>query len=134
MSATSGKPLLGAKVLIAEDDAILAFDMMCFLRSAGAETVGPAPNLKRALALSEDGSLSCGVLDVSLRGELIFPAAQRLRERCAGIVFYTGYADIGGLKRAWPEAQILIKPAPSKFLIAAVSTACCSVGRPVTAH
>ena len=58
MSATSGKPLLGAKVLIAEDDAILAFDMMCFLRSAGAETVGPAPNLKRALALSEDGSLS----------------------------------------------------------------------------
>ncbi len=128
MNATSGKPLLGIKVLIAEDDAILAFDMMCFLRGAGAETLGPAPNLKRAIALSQDESLSCGVLDVSLRGELIFPAAQKLREMCAGIVFYTGYADTGGLKREWPDAQVLIKPAPSKSLIAAVSAACCAMG------
>lgn len=134
MNAIPGKPLQGTKVLIAEDDAILAFDMMCSLRSAGAEILGPASSLKRAIALSQDEGLSCGVLDVSLRDELIFPAAQMLRERCAGIVFYTGYADTGGLKRQWPDAQVLIKPVPSKFIIAAVSAVCRESGQHTSAH
>ncbi len=135
MNATFGKPLRGAKVLIAEDNAILAFDMMCLLRNAGAETLGPALSLKRAIALSQDEGLSCGVLDVSLRDELIFPAARVLRERCTGIVFYTAYADTGRLKREWPDAQILSKPAPSMIVIAAVSAVCCALGQrrgPVT--
>jgi len=134
VNAPLDKPLQGARVLVAEDDAILAFDMMSFLRNAGAETLGPAANLKRAMALSQDELLSCGVLDVSLRDGLIFPAAQLLRDRCIGIVFYTGYAGIDDLRRDWPDAQILSKPAPSRFLISAVSAACCAMGQPAPAH
>lgn len=118
------KPLQGAMVLIVEDDAVLAFDLMCALKNAGAETLGPAGNLKRAMALSQEEPLSCGVLDVSLRDELVFPAAQKLRERGIGIVFYTGHADMNGLSREWPEAQVLSKPASSPTLIRAISAAC----------
>ncbi|MGO9546985.1 MAG: response regulator [Rhodomicrobium sp.] len=126
--------LAGARVLIAEDDPILAFDMMSFLRAAGAGISGPAANLKRALTLAGDEALTCGILDVSLGREFSFPAAQVLRERSVGIVFYTGYADLTGLKRDWPEAQILSKPAPARFLLQTVSAACCANGSHSGAH
>lgn len=127
MNATCDKPLSGVRILIVEDDAILAFDMLCFLKGAGAETIGPASSLKRALALSQDEPLSCAVLDVRLRDEFVFPAARALREKHAGIVFYTGHADIDGLKRDWPEAQVLSKPSPSRSLLEAIGTACATV-------
>jgi len=128
------KPLAGARVLVAEDDPILAFDTMSFLRAAGAETFGPAINLKRALALAGIEPLTCGVLDVSLRHEFVFPAAQVLRDRCVGIVFYTGYADPDGLRRDWPGAHVLTKPAPPGLLMRTVGAACCAFGRPAPAH
>ncbi len=134
MNAFSDKPLQGARILIAEDDAILAFDLMWCLRNAGAETLGPATSLKRAIALAEAELLSCGVLDVSLRHELVFPAAQVLRDRCIGIVFYTGYADTDGLKREWPDAKVLAKPSPFKLLIQSVSAACCALASPSPAQ
>ncbi len=127
MNATD-KPLTGFRVLVVEDDAILAFDIMCCLRDAGAETLGPAANLKRALAMSQELPLSCGVFDVSLRNELVFPAVLALRKQHAGIVFYTGYADTGHLKREWPDAQILSKPSPSKQIVSAVNAACYAAG------
>jgi len=42
MKASAGKPLRCARVLIAEDNPILAFDIAGVLRNAGAETFGPA--------------------------------------------------------------------------------------------
>lgn len=118
------KPLMGIRVLVVEDDAILAFDMVCCLRDAGAEILGPAGSLKRALAMSQEKPLSCGVFDVSLHGELAFPAAEVLREKHAGIVFYTGDADTDRLRREWPDAQVLSKPAPFSQIIRAVSAVC----------
>ncbi len=128
MNITAEKPLTGFRILVVEDDAILAFDIMCCLRDAGAETLGPAASLKRALAMSQELPLSCGVFDVSLRNELVFPAAQVLRKRRAGIVFYTGYAGTAYLKREWPDAQILSKPSPSKQIVNAVNAACHAAG------
>ncbi len=126
MNATSAKPLQGTRILIAEDNSLLAYDVAILLRDAGAEAVGPAMTLKRALALAEAGDFNCGVLDVSLGSEYVFPAALVLRKKGAGIVFYTGYGDMEGLKREWPDAQVLSKPAPYGFLLSAVHTACCS--------
>lgn len=129
MNAAADKPLTGIRVLVVEDDAILAFDMVYCLQGAGAETLGPAVSLRRALAMSQEQPLSCGVFDVSLRNELSFPAAQVLKERGAGIVFYTGYARIDELRREWPDAQVLSKPAASRQIINAVSAACCASAR-----
>lgn len=120
MNATSGLPLQGARILVAEDDAILAVDLGIILQRAGAQIVGPALTLAHTMALARTAPLSAAVLDVSLRDEEIFPAAEVLKRRGAGIVFYTGYAAVEQLRRDWPQSQVLTKPAPARLLIEAV--------------
>ena len=78
MNAISDQPLQGARILIAEDDAILAFDLGIVLQKAGAEILGPTLTLSHALSLAQTTPMSAAVLDVSLRDEEVFPAAQEL--------------------------------------------------------
>jgi len=125
---TETSPLRGVRILIAEDNAILAFDMVSLLRQAGALVLGPAMTVKHALALIAAESPSCGVLDVSLRDGPVFPAARALKDRRAGIVFYTGYSDPDALKREWPQAHVLFKPAPHGHLLKTVIAACRGLG------
>jgi hypothetical protein len=121
----TGKPLRGAKVLVAEDNPILAFDLADLLGQAGAQTLGPVRSLSEALVLVKTPLSDCGVLDVGLGDELVFPAAEVLRDRGLGLVFYTGYAGHDRLSREWPSAHILIKPAPPQLLIGTVTAASC---------
>ncbi len=121
---TNADDLRGARILVAEDNMILAYDMVNLLQNTGAEVLGPARTLAQTLALAESASLSCAVLDVNLGQELVFPAAQLLKERGVGIVFQTGHGEPEMLKREWPEAQVLIKPVPSTLLIQAVRETC----------
>lgn len=118
------RPLLGARVLIAEDDPILAFDLAQLLEDAGAHIVGPAGTLPAAVALASQNAVDCAVLDVSLREEHVFPAAHILHSKGAGIVFYSGYSDVEGLKANWPRAHVLVKPASPKTLVTTVGAAC----------
>jgi DNA-binding response OmpR family regulator len=120
MNSIDDRPLQGARILIAEDDAILAFDLGIVLQKAGAEILGPTLTLAHTLALAESSPLSAAVLDVSLRDAEVFPAAEALKERGVGIVFYTGYAGVESLQRNWPYAQVLTKPTPPRILIRAV--------------
>ncbi len=121
---TEIQPLRGARILVAEDNAILAFDMISLLRQAGALILGPAMTLKKAVELVKAESPSCGVLDLALRDGPVFPAAEVLREQGAGIVFYTGHGNPECLKREYPEAHVLLKPAPYDVLLRTVIAAC----------
>ncbi len=124
MSTAIDKPLSGARILVAEDDPILAFDIIGQLLKAGAQIAGPALSLERALELANAEQLNCGILDVRLRDGLVFPAARILRDKGVGIVFYTGQFDPEELKREWPSAQVLFKPASLDMLMRAVTAAC----------
>ena len=123
MNLTADLPLQGTRILVAEDDAILAFDMGITLQRAGAQILGPALTLAHALSLAQTAVISAAVLDVSLRDEEVFPAARELTGRGVGIVFYTGYGAVEQLRRDWPDAQVLTKPTPSRVLIEAVRRA-----------
>ena len=120
----NGRPLEGAKVLVAEDEAILALDMMQILMQAGARVVGPAVSLERALQLAADPGLNCGVLDVRLEDELVFPAAEVLRQRGVGVIFYTAQNNIESISRDWPKAMVVSKPASAQTLTRVVAQAC----------
>ena len=124
MNAASAKPLQDARVLVAEDDPLVAFDIMGVLLKAGANVFGPAMSVERALELAQAETLDCGVLDVMLRDGLVFPAAQILKDKGAGIVFYTGQIKPDTLKQRWPEAEVIVKPAPLPLLLRAVTAAC----------
>ena len=84
-----GFPLRGARVLVAEDEPIIAFDVASILIEAGAVILGPAFSPERAIELATERDPACGVLDVNLRDGLVFAVAQILRRKGAGIVFYT---------------------------------------------
>jgi DNA-binding NarL/FixJ family response regulator len=124
---SKSRPLQGARVLVAEDEPVLAFDIMEVLNRAGAIIVGPALTAYRALQLANEEHVSCGLLDVKFRDGPIFPAAEMLENKGAGLVFYTCRADPIGLKQDWPKAEVISKPIPLRFLIAAIQRA--SFGR-----
>jgi CheY-like chemotaxis protein len=124
METASDKLLHGSRVLVVEDEPLIAFDIVKTLRGAGAETLGPALSLARALELATAERLDCAVLDVMLRDGTVFRAARLLHQRGAGLVFYTGYFALDRLKRAWPGAQVLLKPASPKLLVEAVRSVC----------
>jgi len=79
-------------VLVVEDEYFLADDMSRALASLGAEIVGPVPTRDQALALlTSDERIDAAVLDINLRGEMVFAVADVLRERGVPFVFATGY-------------------------------------------
>ena len=114
--------LLGYRVLVVEDDMILALDVERSLRDAGAEIFGPAKTAADATALARTAPLTCAVIDVNLGCELVFPAAHVLRERGVNTIFCTGY-DVHVLQQDWPDAQVLSKPVSSQRLIRAIKAA-----------
>lgn len=114
----------GVRILIAEDDAILALDVREIFRQAGAEVIGPVATLRQALAMISDVPVSAALLDINLRDAEVFPAALALQERGIGMVFYTGYADVDSLRRDWPGVRVLTKPAPPRLLISAMFETC----------
>ena len=82
--------LVDRRVLVVEDEYLIAMEMAHCLRAEGAEIVGPVANAKQALALIEAGPLDAAVLDVNLRGEAVYEVADRLCERRVPYLFATG--------------------------------------------
>lgn len=91
MDAIPNGKLTGRKVLIVEDEFFLADDLKRALVEQGAEVTGPANTVDRAKALASGQEFDMAVLDVNLKGEMIFPFADELRERGVPFVFTTGY-------------------------------------------
>lgn len=83
--------LAGRSVLVVEDEFYLADDLRRALVEQGAKVAGPVNTLARAQALTSAQQVDLAVLDVNLKGELIFPLADELRERGVPFVFTTGY-------------------------------------------
>ena len=85
--------LQGLRVLVVEDNFLVAELVRSLLEECGSETVGPAARVDSALALVDEDGLDGAVLDINLAGEYCFPIAERLRERGVPFFFLTGYDD-----------------------------------------
>lgn len=86
--------LQDCRILLVEDDYLIADDFVRRLRHAGAHVIGPAATLEGAWTLYKSSALvDFVVLDVNLRGTTVFPLAERLREDGVPFLFCTGYGD-----------------------------------------
>ena len=84
--------LRGSKILIVEDEYLIADDLAALLREAHAEIIGPAASLPKAMRLAADTErIDAAVLDVNLRGVNVYPLADELKGRQVPILFLTGY-------------------------------------------
>ena len=85
--------LEGRRVLIAEDEFLLALELEAVLEQQGCVVLGPVSTVEGALALIDGQLLDGAVLDVNLRGRRVTPLAVALQERSVPFVLVTGYAE-----------------------------------------
>lgn len=98
------------RILVVEDDYMLAQELRGELEGAGVEVLGPVPSVANALELLGREALpDAAILDVNLKGEMVFPVAQALRQQGVPFVFATGY-DAGSLPQAYAEVPCCEKP------------------------
>ena len=84
------------RLLIVEDESLIAMELSADLAAMGWEIMGPAATLEEARRLIAATLPHAAVLDVNLSGELVYPLAQQLRARGVPFVFCTGYEDLVG--------------------------------------
>ncbi len=114
--------LEGLRLLVVEDEYLIASDLLMALENAGARVFGPVSDVERAMeVVGESGiDLDAAILDINLGGELVYPAARILRERGMPFLFVTGYT-FSSLPREFAAAPCLAKPVDETQLIALVS-------------
>ncbi len=83
---------MGARILIVEDNALLALELGQAIGEAGFAAVGPALSAAKAIELIEKGGCDAAVLDINLRGETSAAVADELRTRTIPFITITGYA------------------------------------------
>ncbi len=98
------------KILLVEDEALVALDISLTLEDEGAAVTGPFATVETALPACGT-ALDAAVLDVDLCGSKSFPIADRLVAAGVPFMFHTGRADISALQERYgPSVPILVKP------------------------
>lgn len=108
---TSRPSLRGLRLLVVEDEALVAMLVEDMLTDLGCVVVGVAGSVAKGLAVvgSEEVSFDGAVLDVNLGGEKVFPVADALAARGVPFVFATGYGAAGVAGR-YAKAPVIAKP------------------------
>src|SRR5471032_1103864 len=83
--------LSGRRILVVEDEVMVAWALEDMLTGLGCAVVGPAARVKQALAMISAGAIDAAVLDVNLNGEKSYPVADALAVLGVPFVFSTGY-------------------------------------------
>ena len=118
-SSTSGA---SRRILIVEDDALLAMALEDSLTSLGHHVVGPARQIAEALRLAQTEILDGAVLDLNIGGSPIDPVAKVLEERSVPFAFSTGYSH-NKVPPKWRNRPMLQKPYHPAELEHVVATA-----------
>ncbi len=109
----------GKRILIVEDESIIADMLQAMLEDLGVLVVGPAGTIAEAMAMAKTAAIDAAILDVNLRGEKIDPVAESLRQRQIPLVFATGYG--GGAADTACGAPIITKPYTIERLASALA-------------
>ena len=97
------------KVLVVEDEALVAMLVEDALLDAGFGVIGPAATVEEALSLLQRERPDAVVLDLNLAGETSTPVADELAARGIPYVIATGYGA-SGLPPGHQDAMVLAKP------------------------
>jgi CheY-like chemotaxis protein len=101
--------LAGKRILLVEDEAVIAFAVEDMLLELGCEVVGPAFRLDEALPMARDAAIDAAILDVNLNDQRSFQVAEALKSRGIPFLFATGYAE-AGVDWNGEEVSVIAKP------------------------
>jgi CheY-like chemotaxis protein len=100
--------LAGKRILVVEDEMLIAALLEDMLLELGATVLGPAASVAEGVRLAEAGTFDAAVLDVNVRGDRIDPVSAVLRQRRIPMVFATGYGE--DAMAHGPSDPVLDKP------------------------
>ena len=112
-SAARGIDLKGRRVLVVEDEVLVAITIAAEVEVAGALVVGPAFSVEEALALADAEPIDVAVLDINLLGEKVWPVAEALSKRRVPYVFASANAmGADAVPEPYAAAPRFDKPIP----------------------
>ena len=121
--------LSGVRVLVVEDEFLVAMLIEEMLESAGCVVIGPIPRITEALDAVDRDACDAAVLDINLAGERIDPVAKALSKRNVPFMFVTGYGA-AGLPGDYLDRPHICKPFKMAELLGTVSR----LVKPTIAH
>lgn len=110
---------MSKRVLLVEDEPLLAFDLGQILNEAGYSIVGPASSVARALELLDSEHFRLAILDINLGRETADPVALALRKRNIPFLTLSGYSG-DQHPEAFAGAPMMMKPCDPNALLAAL--------------
>ena len=105
----------GNRVLLVEDESLVAMMMGEVLTELGFSVIGPCATAAEATATIGSTDVSAAILDVNLDGELVYPVADLLAARDIPFAFITGYGE-ESLSPRYADVPVLQKPIDRKAL------------------
>ncbi len=107
------------RVLVVEDEFLLADELNRMVRGLGCTVVGPVADVEGALALATEAAIDLAILDVRIRGGDSTPVAEVLAARGCPFLFATGYGTDDVPLMKW-KVPVLTKPLQQSALAEAL--------------
>jgi CheY-like chemotaxis protein len=115
--------LVDKRILIAEDEYIVALNIANEVTARGAVVIGPVGTVDGALEAIKNADVDGAILDINLRGRESFPVADALADRHVPFVFATGYEIARDIPARHANAARLEKPTPPGGICCALEAA-----------
>ena len=114
---------MSRKILIAEDEMIVAFDLCDTVEEAGFEVEGPHSGISSAMLAFQKEKPDAAILDVELSDGNIFSFARKLGAENIPVIFHSGSLTKSEIEDQFPKAIVRMKPCPPASMLAAVDKA-----------
>jgi DNA-binding NtrC family response regulator len=119
----SSAGLEGRRVLVVEDEFLLAMELEALLEQHGCKVLGPAATVEWALAVLYEEQPEVALVDVNLKGQRATPVAAALKRQGVPFVLITGYGELELSEPELRAAPRIDKPVNSRDLKRAVAQA-----------
>lgn len=88
---TEDRSLAGLRILVVEDEMMVAMLIEDFLKEFGCKIVGPEGSITEAIRLAATETIDGAMLDMNIAGQPIYPVAEKLAQRGIPFIFVSGY-------------------------------------------
>ena len=119
----SALPLQGMRVLVVEDEALVAMDLEYMLEDSGATVVETCVGNADAMCCLEAGGVDAVLLDYNLVDGEADPTLQMALARDVAVVIHSGHASQETLRQTHPQIDVLAKPALPTQIVSALRSA-----------
>jgi DNA-binding NtrC family response regulator len=111
------------RVLVAEDEMIIGYDLCDTVAEAGYFVEGPFDDISSAMLAYQKAKPDIAILDIQLGDGIVYPLAEQMMAENVPVIFHSGALSPDEVCERFPKAQALAKPCPPSAVIESVQRA-----------